>query len=127
MNKQLEEMAKYVPRNITAYDGNPRGLQLYIEQRINIAEALYNAGYRRQEDFADGWKEIAETYQQMFENARTDVAREIFAEIEETAKVVIRILKRYDVIPMISVKTSCYEDLLGYISKLKKKYGVTEE
>ena len=49
MNKeqQIEEMMLTVPQKIVAYDGNPAGQHLYGEQRQEIAEALYNAGYRK--------------------------------------------------------------------------------
>lgn len=47
MNKEIEEMMLDVPQNIVAYDGNPVGQHLYGEQRQEIAEALYNAGYRK--------------------------------------------------------------------------------
>ena len=49
MNKeqQIEEMLLDVPQKIVAYDGNPAGQHLYGEQRQEIAEALYNAGYRK--------------------------------------------------------------------------------
>nr|DAD76284.1 MAG TPA: hypothetical protein [Siphoviridae sp. cttDR14] len=48
MNKeqQIKEMLLDVPQKIVAYDGNPAGQHLYGEQRQEIAEALYNAGYR---------------------------------------------------------------------------------
>lgn len=39
-----------VPQNIVAYDGNPAGQHLYGEQRHQIAEALYSAGYRKIQD-----------------------------------------------------------------------------
>lgn len=45
MNKEIEEMMLTVPQKIVAYDGNPAGQHLYGEQRQEIAEALYNAGY----------------------------------------------------------------------------------
>jgi hypothetical protein len=45
--KQIEEMMLTVPQKIVAYDGNPAGQHLYGEQRQEIAEALYNAGYRK--------------------------------------------------------------------------------
>ena len=48
MNK--DEMIKDIPTNIIAYDGNPKGQYLYIEQRKEIAQALYNAGYRKVAD-----------------------------------------------------------------------------
>ena len=47
MNKEIEEMMLTVPQKIVAYDGNPAGQHLYREQRQEIAEALYNAGYRK--------------------------------------------------------------------------------
>lgn len=36
-----------VPQKIVAYDMNPKGQHLYGEQRQEIAEAIYNAGYRK--------------------------------------------------------------------------------
>lgn len=52
MNKeqQIKQMMLDVPQNIVAYDGNPAGQRLYGEQRHQIAEALYNAGYRKIQD-----------------------------------------------------------------------------
>lgn len=49
MNKeqQIKEIMLTVPQKIVAYDGNPAGQHLYGEQRQEIAEALYNAGYRK--------------------------------------------------------------------------------
>ena len=51
--QQIEEIMLTVPQKIVAYDGNPAGQHLYGEQRQEIAEALYNAGYRKiDENFA---------------------------------------------------------------------------
>lgn len=52
MNKeqQIKQMMLDVPQNIVAYDGNPAGQHLYGEQRHQIAEALYSAGYRKIQD-----------------------------------------------------------------------------
>ena len=47
MNKELREMILTVPQKIVAYDSNPARQYLYCEQRQEIAEALYNAGYRK--------------------------------------------------------------------------------
>lgn len=47
MNKEIEEMMLTVPQKIVAYDMNPKGQHLYGEQRQEIAEAIYNAGYRK--------------------------------------------------------------------------------
>lgn len=49
--QQIEEMMLDVPQTIVAYDANPKGQHLYGEQRLQIAEALYNAGYRRVDRF----------------------------------------------------------------------------
>lgn len=47
MNNEIREMILTVPQKIVAYDMNPKGQHLYGEQRQEIAEALYNAGYRK--------------------------------------------------------------------------------
>ena len=47
MKKEIEEIMLTVPQKIVAYDGNPAGQHLYGEQRQEISEALYNAGYRK--------------------------------------------------------------------------------
>lgn len=47
MNKQeqIEKMMLDVPQTIAAYDANPKGQHLYGEQRLQIAEVLYDKGY----------------------------------------------------------------------------------
>lgn len=49
MNKeqQVKEMLLDIPQKIVTYGGIPAGQHLYCEQRQEIAEALYNAGYRK--------------------------------------------------------------------------------
>ena len=47
MNNEIREIMLTVPQKIVAYDSNPAGQHLYGEQRQEIAEALYNAGYRK--------------------------------------------------------------------------------
>ena len=49
MNKaqQIEEIMLTIPQKIVAYNGDPQGQHLYGEQRLQIAEVLYNAGYRK--------------------------------------------------------------------------------
>lgn len=49
MNKeqQIEEIMMTIPQIIVAYNGDPKGQHLYGEQRLQIAEVLYNAGYRK--------------------------------------------------------------------------------
>lgn len=45
--EQINEMVLAVPQTIVAYDANPKGQRLYGEQRQQIAETLYDAGYRK--------------------------------------------------------------------------------
>ena len=47
MKKQIEELMLTIPQTIVAYDQNPKGQHLYGEQRLQIAEAVYDAGYRK--------------------------------------------------------------------------------
>ena len=49
MNKeqQIKEIMLTIPQKIVAYNGDPKGQHLYGEQRLQIAEVLYNAGYRK--------------------------------------------------------------------------------
>ena len=50
MNEEIKELMLTIPQTIVAYDANPKGQHLYGEQRQEIAEALYNAGYRKVSD-----------------------------------------------------------------------------
>lgn len=68
MNKEqkIEEIMLTIPQKIVAYNGDPKGQHLYGEQRQQIAETLYNAGYRKtftsdlasdtQKAYKDGYK-----------------------------------------------------------------------
>lgn len=47
MNEEIKELMLTIPQTIVAYDANPKGQHLYGEQRQEIAETLYNAGYRK--------------------------------------------------------------------------------
>lgn len=54
MNKeqQIKEIMLTIPQKIVAYNGDSKGQHLYGEQRLQIAEVLYNAGYRKIPDGA---------------------------------------------------------------------------
>jgi hypothetical protein len=69
-----------------------------------ISNWLYNAGYRK----------------------ASDVAEEIFVEIEHTARAALILLKFERDEDIRTIKTECYEDLLGFIAELKKKYTESE-
>lgn len=98
MNKQIEEMANDLAKICPDLVENCCG---QVNCVTHLTLSLSKMGYRKS----------------------TDVAREIFEEIEKTAKDAIRFCERYSVIPMLrEAKVSCYKDLLGYIAELKKKY-----
>lgn len=56
----------------------------------------------------------------------SDVAREIFEEIEHTVRAAILLLKFEQDEDIRNIKTECYTDLIGYIAELKKKYAESE-
>ena len=63
----------------------------------------------------------------MLEKLASNMAREIFAEIEHTARAAIILLKFEKDEEIHNIKTECYTDLIGYIAELKKKYmGIKE-
>lgn len=72
------------------------------DESVQIAEALYNAGYRKS----------------------TDLAEEIFAEIEETFKECLWFLENHpsDYPRMDRTKINVYKDNLQYIAEIKNKY-----
>lgn len=45
--QEIEEIMLTILQKIVAYNGDPKGQHLYGEQRLQIAEVLYNAGYRK--------------------------------------------------------------------------------
>lgn len=48
---------------------------------------------------------------------------EIFAEIEHTARAMVILLKFEKNEIIRNAKTECYNDILGYLAELKKKYS----
>lgn len=60
MNEEVKELMLTIPQTIVAYDANPKGQHLYGEQRLQIAEAIYNAGYRKTftSDFATDTQKV---------------------------------------------------------------------
>lgn len=59
---EIKEMMLNIPQKIIAYDGNPAGQHLYGEQRQQIAEALYKAGYRKIDEFVEKLKKNVHNY-----------------------------------------------------------------
>jgi Asp-tRNA(Asn)/Glu-tRNA(Gln) amidotransferase A subunit family amidase len=60
----------------------------------------------------------------MLNRLASDVAREIFAEMEKTIRgILILIPFSYkDNLKTVECKKECYQDFLGYIAEAKKKY-----
>lgn len=50
---EIKEMMLNIPQKIVAYNGDPARQYLYEEQRQQIAETLYKAGYRKVDEFAE--------------------------------------------------------------------------
>jgi hypothetical protein len=62
-------------------------------------------------------------------NAKQEVAREIFEEIEKNSKFTIQFVEaiEFDSEEIRKAKLECYRDCLGYFQKLKKKYTKESE
>lgn len=140
MNKQIEEMRKDI------YGCNPTecyfGDQCEKCPRTEITKELYNAGYRKasevEKELAD-WKAIAEQYQKQFEDCyeekakiASEVAREIFAEIEQALlNLEYKTTYRHTHVPletMVEVGNwILHEAVPQRLAEIKKKYEVTED
>ena len=141
MNKEIEEMMLTVPQKIVAYDGNPAGQHLYGEQRQQIAETLYNAGYRKTftSDFAS---DTQKAFKEGYEKAQDEIARQkkeieywkaetkearkdIDEAVKETAKNIIEKLKEKANNYYPSIDHYCCSDKaikLADIDELLKEY-----
>lgn len=63
--EQIEKMMLDVPQTIVAYDANPKGQHLYGEQRLQIAEILYDKGYGKVSEYKaeiERLKEVIEVF-----------------------------------------------------------------
>ena len=49
--EQIEKLMLDIPQTIVAYNANPKGQHLYGEQRLQIAEVLYDKGYRNVSEY----------------------------------------------------------------------------
>jgi hypothetical protein len=102
--KQIEEMAKDLCRNsLTEYCASGRCQNPNCLVNAKALETLYNAGYRK----------------------ASDVAEEIFAEIEEGIKSAVSALQ-FETNPIHrKVKHETYSSLMRFVKTIEKKY--TEE
>ena len=102
-DKQIEEMAKDLASSThSRCIGTSKTCDICDWQEgclyRGLAKTLNDKGYRKASE-VDDWKEIAESYQKMFEDnyekhqlelakVKTDVAREIFEQIDDTMELV---------------------------------------
>lgn len=126
--EQIEKMMLDVPQTIVAYDANPKGQQLYGEQREYIAEALYDAGYRKVLfDTENGkavdvcqyapWKLVEGYTEREVEKARKETAKEILDMLYDMSidKEILECCRIFDVNGVSLAKQIC------------EKYGVEIE
>lgn len=108
--EQINEMVLAVPQTIVAYDANPKGQHLYGEQRRQIAEALYDVGYRKVPDdirelidvLAEGankYKNLEIKYSNLYDkyrlckDANETLKQNVITARKETAKEIISAMK----------------------------------
>lgn len=143
MNKQIEEMAKALHESQHEFDKawheclQNKGKR---PERENVFYAKYlveKKGYRKasevEKELAD-WKAIAEQYQKQFEDCyeekkkiASDVAAEVFAEIEKATEHYISKIKEMEknlegISEFYGGAITASNLMLNIIAKLKKKY-----
>lgn len=110
---QINEMVLAVPQTIVAYDANPKGQRLYGEQRQQIAETLYDAGYRKTPN------DIREMIDVLYEGAtlkeKLDEIKQLKNENKELkAKLETRLTCEF-------VKTAQKQAVQEFVEKLKEE------
>ena len=132
MNKgqQIKQMMLNVPQKIVAYDGNPAGQHLYGEQRQQIAEALYNAGYRKVSASEAELQELNIKYYNEAKDLRRQLA-DIEAQNKRLAEKLGQILLSIDTFKeklKKQIAIYCrygyvdYDDIVDVIDELLKEY-----
>lgn len=85
--EQIEKMMFDVPQTIVAYDANPKGQHLYGEQRLQIAEILYDKGYGKVSEYK------AEIERLKADNEALTMWDEAYTEENEKLKAENKVLK----------------------------------
>lgn len=67
--EQIKEMMLDVPQTVVAYDANPKGQHLYGEQRLQIAEILYDKGYGDVSEYKAEIERLKAEFKQLETNA----------------------------------------------------------
>lgn len=124
MNKEIEEMMLTVPQKIVAYDSNPAGQHLYGEQRQEIAEALYNAGYRKVSDSEAELQELNIKYYNEAKDLRrqlADTEAENIRLTEELRRVLLSIATVKEMNTMCNIDEQRKRAVKEFAEKLKMK------
>ena len=111
--EQIEKMMLDIPQTIIAYDANPKGQHLYGEQRLQIAEVLYDKGYGRISEY----KAEIERLEAETSNISRETAREILDMLYDMSidKEILECCRIFDVNGVSLAKQIC------------EKYGVEIE
>ena len=130
MNEEIEEMMLTVPQKIVAYDGNHAVQHLYREQRREIAEALYNAGYGDVNEYKAEIERLKEKCEEL-RNEKWDAQDDLDCYCDEMPTRINQAVKEFaDEIKAklnaIFGKTICSdldtEDITDIIDELLKEY-----
>lgn len=127
--EQIEKMMLDVPQTIVSYDANPKGQHLYGEQRLQIAEALYNAGYRRVLIDTENGKAVDCAQYTPWQLIEAYTEREVKKVRKDTAKAILNVLyfNLKSNVKANLAKSSDYYSVMGRIQEIAKNYGVEIE
>lgn len=132
-DKQIKEMAKIMRKRRREISEDTKGLAKLEAQGKTItddfAEVLYDAGYRKASDITEleekladvtaNWQKIHDAYtedcREHYNKGRSDVAREIFEEIEDV------------LVDMCMAEDAYIPYPFTFLEELKKKYEVTDD
>ena len=94
--EQIEKMMLDVPQTIVAYDANPKGQHLYGEQRLQIAEILYDKGYGDVSEYKAEIERLKAEYeklQELFAKYQLASDKEIRAQVKQAKIDILNFLK----------------------------------
>lgn len=131
--EQIKEMMLDVPQTVVAYDANPKGQHLYGEQRLQIAEILYDKGYDDVSEYKAEIERLKAEFKQLETNAEIlargvrDLNHENYELTEKVKQVQIDVLNKLKdsyglyYLSAFGVKERMLADILNpMIEELKK-------
>ena len=127
--EQIKEMMLDVPQTIVAYDANPKGQHLYGEQRQQIAEALYNAGYRKVLIDTENGKAVDCVQYAPRQLIEGYTEREVEKARKDTAKAILNVLyfNLQNSVKGHIANSNDYYSVMDRIQEIAKNYGVEIE